>query len=165
MSDLGKMLVGFGILLVIVGVILMLAGTFSGRESWIGRLPSAQSQQFQCLRGAVAKNGDTKRAALYCRVSTTGQTVENQRRELSHRLTVGISGSIRHWSQRHRDHRRRGARDPDLARARPVPSLATTTQYQNPIRRSTRKCAPYIGPTRPAASVPEPCGSETAGLA
>jgi uncharacterized membrane protein HdeD (DUF308 family) len=39
MSDLGKMLVGFGVLLVIVGVILMLAGTFSGRGSWIGRLP------------------------------------------------------------------------------------------------------------------------------
>jgi uncharacterized membrane protein HdeD (DUF308 family) len=39
MSDLGKMLVGFGVLLVIVGVILMLAGTFSGRGGWIGRLP------------------------------------------------------------------------------------------------------------------------------
>jgi hypothetical protein len=39
MSDLGKMLVGFGVLLVIVGVILMLAGTFSGRGIWIGRLP------------------------------------------------------------------------------------------------------------------------------
>ena len=39
MSDLGKMLVGFGVLLVIVGVMLMLAGTFSGRGSWIGRLP------------------------------------------------------------------------------------------------------------------------------
>ena len=39
MSDLGKMLVGFGVLLVIVGVILMLAGMFSGRGSWIGRLP------------------------------------------------------------------------------------------------------------------------------
>ena len=39
MSDLGRMLVGFGVLLVIVGVILMLAGTFSGRGSWIGRLP------------------------------------------------------------------------------------------------------------------------------
>ena len=39
MSDLGKMLVGFGVLLVIVGVILVLAGTFSGRGSWIGRLP------------------------------------------------------------------------------------------------------------------------------
>ena len=39
MSDLGRMLVGFGVLLVIVGVILMLADTFSGRGSWIGRLP------------------------------------------------------------------------------------------------------------------------------
>jgi hypothetical protein len=39
MSDLGKMLVGFGVLLVIGGVILMLACTFSGRGSWIGRLP------------------------------------------------------------------------------------------------------------------------------
>ena len=39
MSDLGKMLVGFGVLLVIVGAILMLIGTFSGRGGWIGRLP------------------------------------------------------------------------------------------------------------------------------
>jgi hypothetical protein len=39
MSDLGRMLLGFGIVLVVVGAILLLAGNLSGREAWIGRLP------------------------------------------------------------------------------------------------------------------------------
>jgi len=39
MADLGKMLVGFGVLLVILGAILLLAGNLSGKVPWIGRLP------------------------------------------------------------------------------------------------------------------------------
>jgi len=39
MTDLGKLLLGFGLLLVAVGVILLLLGSLSGRAAWIGRLP------------------------------------------------------------------------------------------------------------------------------
>jgi Protein of unknown function (DUF2905) len=39
MSELGKTLVAFGVVMVIVGVILLVAGGFSGKASWIGRLP------------------------------------------------------------------------------------------------------------------------------
>jgi hypothetical protein len=39
MGDLGKVLVGFGVLLVMVGAVLMLVGTLSGRGGWIGHLP------------------------------------------------------------------------------------------------------------------------------
>jgi hypothetical protein len=35
MGDLGKLLVGFGVLLVVAGLVLMLVG----RVPWIGRLP------------------------------------------------------------------------------------------------------------------------------
>jgi hypothetical protein len=38
-SELGKMLLGFGVLLVILGGILLLAGNFSGKVPWLGRLP------------------------------------------------------------------------------------------------------------------------------
>jgi hypothetical protein len=39
MADLGKMLLGFGVLLVILGGILLLAGNLSGKVPWLGRLP------------------------------------------------------------------------------------------------------------------------------
>jgi Protein of unknown function (DUF2905) len=39
MTDLGKLLLGFGLLLVAVGVILLVVGSLSGRGAWIGRLP------------------------------------------------------------------------------------------------------------------------------
>ncbi len=39
MSDLGKILLGFGLLMVILGVILLTAGNFSGKVPWLGRLP------------------------------------------------------------------------------------------------------------------------------
>ncbi len=39
MSDLGKILVGFGVVMIVLGAILLLAGTLSGKVPWIGRLP------------------------------------------------------------------------------------------------------------------------------
>ena len=38
-EDLGKILLGFGALLVILGAILLVAGNFSGKVPWLGRLP------------------------------------------------------------------------------------------------------------------------------
>ena len=39
MRDLGKMLLGFGALMVCLGLILLFAGNLSGRIPWLGRLP------------------------------------------------------------------------------------------------------------------------------
>jgi hypothetical protein len=39
MSDLGKILLGFGLLMVILGGILLVLGNFSGKVPWLGRLP------------------------------------------------------------------------------------------------------------------------------
>jgi len=39
MTELGKMLLGFGVLLVILGAILLVAGNLSGKAPWLGRLP------------------------------------------------------------------------------------------------------------------------------
>lgn len=39
MGDLGKMLLGLGLLLVILGAALILASHFSGKVPWLGRLP------------------------------------------------------------------------------------------------------------------------------
>ncbi len=39
MSELGKILLGFGLLLVILGAILLVLGSFSGKVPWLGRLP------------------------------------------------------------------------------------------------------------------------------
>ena len=39
MTDLGKILLGFGGLLVILGALLLVAGNLSGKVSWLGRLP------------------------------------------------------------------------------------------------------------------------------
>ena len=39
MADLGKMLLGFGVLLVILGALLLVAGNVSGKVPWLGRLP------------------------------------------------------------------------------------------------------------------------------
>lgn len=39
MTELGKIFVVFGLLMVILGVVLMAAGTFSGKVPWLGRLP------------------------------------------------------------------------------------------------------------------------------
>ena len=39
MRDLGKMLLGFGALMVYLGLILLVAGNLSGKVPWLGRLP------------------------------------------------------------------------------------------------------------------------------
>ena len=39
MTDLGKMLLGLGVVLVILGGILLAAGNLSGKAPWLGRLP------------------------------------------------------------------------------------------------------------------------------
>ena len=39
MRDLGKMLLGFGALMVCLGLILLVAGNLSGKVPWLGRLP------------------------------------------------------------------------------------------------------------------------------
>ena len=39
MSDLGKILIGFGVLMVVVGGILLFAGNHLGKVPWLGRLP------------------------------------------------------------------------------------------------------------------------------
>ena len=39
MTDLGKILVGFGIVVIVLGGILWLAGHFTGKVPWLGRLP------------------------------------------------------------------------------------------------------------------------------
>jgi hypothetical protein len=39
MSELGKFLVAFGVVMVVLGAILLFAGNLSGKVPWIGRLP------------------------------------------------------------------------------------------------------------------------------
>lgn len=39
MSDLGKLLLGFGVVLIVVGGLMVLAGGLGGKVPWIGRLP------------------------------------------------------------------------------------------------------------------------------
>ena len=39
MTDLGKILVGFGVVMIVLGGILLFAGNLSGKVPWIGRLP------------------------------------------------------------------------------------------------------------------------------
>jgi hypothetical protein len=39
MSELGKILLGFGLAMVILGGILLVAGHLSGKVPWVGRLP------------------------------------------------------------------------------------------------------------------------------
>ena len=39
MTDLGKILIGFGIVVIVLGGILWLAGHFTGKVPWLGRLP------------------------------------------------------------------------------------------------------------------------------
>ena len=38
-SELGKILLGFGVVMVVLGGILLLAGNLSGKVPWLGRLP------------------------------------------------------------------------------------------------------------------------------
>ena len=38
-SELGKILLGFGVVMVVLGVILLLAGNLLGKVPWLGRLP------------------------------------------------------------------------------------------------------------------------------
>lgn len=45
MSELGKILLGFGLLMVILGGILLVAGNLSGKVPWFGRLPGDVSIQ------------------------------------------------------------------------------------------------------------------------
>lgn len=39
MTDVGKIVLGLGLALVVLGAILLLLGSVSGRAPWIGRLP------------------------------------------------------------------------------------------------------------------------------
>jgi hypothetical protein len=39
MAELGKILLGFGVVLAILGTILLVAGNLSGKVPWLGRLP------------------------------------------------------------------------------------------------------------------------------
>jgi uncharacterized protein HemY len=39
MTELGKTLLGLGLVMVLLGVILLLVGSLSGKVPWIGRLP------------------------------------------------------------------------------------------------------------------------------
>ena len=39
MRELGRMILGFGVAMVILGGILLLAGNLSGKVPWLGRLP------------------------------------------------------------------------------------------------------------------------------
>ena len=39
MRDLGKILLGFGAVMVCLGLILLVAGNLSGKVPWLGRLP------------------------------------------------------------------------------------------------------------------------------
>ncbi len=39
MSELGKVLLGFGLVMVLLGGILLIAGNASGKVPWLGRLP------------------------------------------------------------------------------------------------------------------------------
>jgi hypothetical protein len=39
MRELGKMLLGFGALMVLLGLILLAAGDLPGKVPWLGRLP------------------------------------------------------------------------------------------------------------------------------
>ena len=41
MIPLGKMLLLFGLLMVLLGLVLLVAGHFSGKVPWLGRLPGA----------------------------------------------------------------------------------------------------------------------------
>jgi len=38
-GDLGKILVGFGLALVILGALFVLLGSYAGKVPWLGRLP------------------------------------------------------------------------------------------------------------------------------
>ena len=38
-SEVGKILLGFGVVMVVLGVILLLAGNMLGKVPWLGRLP------------------------------------------------------------------------------------------------------------------------------
>jgi uncharacterized protein HemY len=39
MTELGKILLGLGLVMVLLGVVLLLVGSLSGKVPWIGRLP------------------------------------------------------------------------------------------------------------------------------
>ncbi len=39
MTDLGKILLGAGLVMVVLGAVLLLASSLSGKVPWIGRLP------------------------------------------------------------------------------------------------------------------------------
>ncbi len=39
MADLGKMLLGIGLVMVLLGGILLLVSNFAGKVPWLGRLP------------------------------------------------------------------------------------------------------------------------------
>ncbi len=39
MADVGKMLLGVGLVMVLLGGILLLVSTFAGKVPWLGRLP------------------------------------------------------------------------------------------------------------------------------
>ncbi len=39
LGGLGKLLIGFGVVMIVLGGIFLLLGTLSGKVPWIGRLP------------------------------------------------------------------------------------------------------------------------------
>lgn len=39
MRELGKLLLGFGALMVLLGLVLLVAGNLSGKVPWLGQLP------------------------------------------------------------------------------------------------------------------------------
>ena len=39
MREIGKALLGFGLLMVVIGGVLFIAGNLSGRVPWLGRMP------------------------------------------------------------------------------------------------------------------------------
>ena len=39
LSSLGKLFVGFGVVMIVLGGIFLLLGNFAGKVPWIGRLP------------------------------------------------------------------------------------------------------------------------------
>lgn len=39
MTDLGKILVGFGVVMIVLGGLLIVTGNLSGKVPWIGQLP------------------------------------------------------------------------------------------------------------------------------
>ena len=62
MTELGKILLGLGLVMVILGAVLLLAGSLSGKVPWIGRLPG----DIYIERGNCASTSPSRRRS-WCR--------------------------------------------------------------------------------------------------